>query len=307
VTVIHTERLSRWYGEVIGLNDVTVDVGEGITGLLGKNGAGKSSLIRILSGEIRPSSGAARLLGEKPFANPKLSRRVGYCPEGDRFFDGMRCQPFLVHLLRLSGYPRAEAGLRADRALEDVDLLSASRVRLGACSKGMRQRVKIAQAIAHDPEVLLLDEPLSGLDPVARRLVIGLFRRRAEAGSSVLISSHVLAEIEALTDRILLINHGRIAASGTVREIRSEIGTQPYRIVLKCEEPRRLAAALVTQEDVLSLRLEDHLVHVETNAPETFHSALPALLAERRIAVTGIASPDDRLEAVFALLTGGRR
>ena len=304
--VIRTTGLSRFYGEVIGLNDVTIEVEPGITGLLGPNGAGKSSFLRVVTGELRPSSGRVEVLGEPPFANPRIHRRIGTCPEGDRFFDRMRARDFLVHLLRLSGYRRRDAGRRADRALEEVAMTSAARVRLAACSKGMRQRVKLAQAIAHDPELLLLDEPLSGLDPVARHGTQELIRRRAEAGVAVLVSSHVLHEIEAITSRILLINKGRIAASGEVGEIRDLMDRHAHRIRLDCEMPRRLAGLLVGREDVRSLRLDDGGLWVETTAPEDFYGDLPALLVDHEIPVTGVSSPDDRLEAVFDYLVEGR-
>jgi len=221
--VIRVENVSRWYGEVIGLNDVSVDIGPGITGLLGPNGAGKSSLLRILSGELRPSSGRVTVLGERPFANPRLHQYLGYCPEGDRFFDRYRARDFLVHLLRLSGFGRSDARQRADQALYEVGMTTAAETRLGACSKGMRQRIKLAQAIAHDPALLLLDEPLSGLDPLARHATQDLIRRRAEAGAAVVVSSHVLHEVEALTTTIVTLHEGRIVASGEMSEIRDEL------------------------------------------------------------------------------------
>jgi ABC-2 type transport system ATP-binding protein len=300
--VVRAVHLSRWYGDVIGLNDISVDVEPGITGLLGPNGAGKSSFLRIVSGELRPSYGAVEVLDEVPFANPRLHRRIGYCPEGDRFFDDMRSGDFVVHLLRLSGYAPAAARERGAWALAEVGMERAARTRLGACSKGMRQRVKLAQAIAHDPELLLLDEPLSGLDPVARHETQEMIRRRAAAGASVLVSSHVLHEVESLTSRILLINKGRIAATGEVEEIRTLIDRHPHRIRVECEAPRRLAALLVDREDLRSFRFEDAALWVETTDPDAFYGSLPALVVEEEIPVTGISSPDDRLQAVFDIL-----
>jgi ABC-2 type transport system ATP-binding protein len=302
VPIVRTERLSRWYGEVIGLNDVSVEVGPGITGLLGPNGAGKSSFLRVVSGELRPSSGRVEVLGETPFARPAFHRRVGYCPEGDRFFDALGARELLVHLLRLSGYRGSDARRRADAALEEVDLAEAAGVRLAECSKGMRQRVKIAQALAHDPELLLLDEPLSGLDPVARHRVQELIRRRAEAGVSVLVSSHVLHEVEELTTTILLVNKGRIAATGELAEIRDQLDRHPRRIRLECAEARRLASLLVTREDVRSLRLEEEALLIETIDPARFYEDFPALVVDHDLEVTGLTSPDDRLQAVFDFL-----
>jgi ABC-2 type transport system ATP-binding protein len=303
--VIRAESLSRYYGEVIGLNDITVDVEPGITGLLGPNGAGKSSFLRIVSGEIRPSSGTVSALGEAPFANARYHVRVGTCPEGDRFFDSTRAHDFVTYLMRLHGYSRRDAGERADRALDEVGMTESAGVKLGACSKGMRQRIKLAQAVAHDPELLLLDEPLSGLDPVARHQTQELILRRARAGASVVISSHVLHEVEALTTRILLINKGRIAASGEVSEIRKLIDKHPHRIHLQCATPRTLASLLVDREDVRSLEISEGLLSVETTMPDAFYSDLPELIVKSKLPVTGVSSPDDRLQAVFDYLVEG--
>ena len=305
MSVIETKGLSRWYGEVIGLNDVTVTVEPGITGLLGPNGAGKSSFMRTVSGELRPSLGSVAVFGEAPFANPNVHRRIGYCPEGDRFFDSMRSRDFLSHLLRLSGYGVREARERADRALEEVDLTRAAKQRLGSHSKGMRQRVKLAQAIAHDPEVLLLDEPLSGLDPVARHSIQELILRRAAAGTTVLISSHVLHEVEALTSEILLVYKGRIAATGDVHEIRNLMDRHPHRIRIACDEPKRLAALFLERRALTALRFEEGTVTLETTEPEGVYADLPRLVIENDLVVTGIESPDETLAAVFDIVVGG--
>jgi ABC-2 type transport system ATP-binding protein len=249
--------------------------------------------------------GEVRVLGKVPFANAKVHEKLGYCPEGDRFFGEMRCEAFVRHLLLLSGYTRAEAAERAERALEEVEMTWAAGKRLAACSKGMRQRVKLAQSIAHDPEILLLDEPLSGLDPVARHHTQALIRKRAEAGATVLVSSHVLHEVEDLTNRVLLVNRGRIAATGEVAEIRSVLDSHPHRIRLDCEEPRRLAALLVDREEVRSLHMGDGVLTVETANPNRFYETLPDLVVEHRLPITGITSPDDHLKAVFDLLVRG--
>jgi ABC-2 type transport system ATP-binding protein len=303
--ILTCRNLSRWYGDVIGLNDVTVDIGPGITGLLGPNGAGKSSFLRMASGELRVSDGEIRVLGEKPFANPKLFGRMGYCPEGDRFFDRMRGRDFVVHLLRMSGYSRSDAKDLADQSLQDTGMSYAAGTRLGACSKGMRQRFKLAQAIAHHPEILLLDEPLTGLDPLARHQTQDLLLARAAEGVSIIISSHVLHEVESLTNRILLVNKGFMAATGEVSEIRGLMDSHPHRIRLQCEDRRRLAGLLVGRPDVLSLSFPDDVLQIETNDPDAFHDALPGLLVTNDLPVTGISSPDDRLEAVFDILVNG--
>ena len=303
--VVRTQRLSRWYGEVVGLNDVTVEILPGITALLGPNGAGKSSFLRVVAGELRPSAGSALVFGEPPFANPSVHRRVGYCPEGDRFFDDLTSAAFLTHLLRISGWSSADARERSAGALAEVGMEAAAGKRLGALSKGMRQRVKLASAFANDPELLILDEPLSGLDPVARHRAGDLIRRRAEAGASVIVSTHVLAEVEALTSRVLLVHRGRIAAAGEVGEIRAVLDRQPHRIRVETTDPRRLAALVVDRTDVGSLRFEDRAVTVETSLPDDLYGLLPGLVLDHDLEVTGISSPDDRLQTVFDILTGG--
>lgn len=302
---IRTDRLSRFYGEVIGLNDVTVEVPPGITGLLGPNGAGKSTFLRLVSGEIRPSAGRIEVLGHVPFANPEVHRRIGYCPEGDRFFDDMEGLAFLAFLLRLSGAGRREARERAGAALAEVGMERAADLRLSTLSKGMRQRLKIAAAIAHDPELLLLDEPLSGLDPVARHETQALIRRRAAAGASVLVSSHVLSEVEAVTDHVLFVSKGRIAATGRVAEIRSLLDREPRRVRVETSDPRALGLLLLDRADVRSLRFEPGVLLVETAEPDRIYDVLPDAVLEHGIEIHGLTSPDEKLQTVFDLLVGG--
>jgi ABC-2 type transport system ATP-binding protein len=201
VTIIATEHLSKWYGQVSGLNDVTVAVPSGITGLLGPNGAGKSTFMKVVTGQLKPSKGSVRVLGETIWGNPGLYKRLGFCPEQDAFYERMTGLDWVTALVRLNGLSAAAAAETAHHALERVGLLDAAGKKIGAYSKGMRQRVKLAQAIALDPELLILDEPLNGMDPIMRRTTIELIRSWARAGRSVLVSSHVLHEIEALTDR----------------------------------------------------------------------------------------------------------
>ncbi|MEK6629482.1 MAG: ABC transporter ATP-binding protein, partial [Acidobacteriota bacterium] len=212
--LVVADRVSKWYGQVIGLNDVSVSIPEGITGLLGPNGAGKSTLMKLLTGQLKPSKGSITVLGERIWNNPALYFRVGFCPEQDAFYDRMTGLEWVSGLVRLNGYTEAAALEAARTALVRVDLLDAADKKIGGYSKGMRQRVKLAQAIVHDPELLILDEPLSGMDPIARRRTIRLVKDWAKAGKSIIVSSHILYEIEAMTSNILLINNGRILAEG---------------------------------------------------------------------------------------------
>jgi ABC-2 type transport system ATP-binding protein len=243
--VATTEHLSKWYGQVIGLNDVTLTIGRGVTGLLGPNGAGKSTLLKLLTGQLKPSKGSVRILGEPVWGNAAIYLRMGVCPEQDAFYDRMTGHEWVTSLLRLQGLGEREATDTAFSALEQVDLNDAANKRIGAYSKGMRQRVKLAQAIAHSPELLILDEPLSGMDPLARRKTIRMLRNWAAEGRNVIVSSHILHEVEALTSDILLMHHGRVLAEGNVHQMRDLIDEHPHTVCMRTNQPRALARYLV--------------------------------------------------------------
>jgi len=302
-TVIATEHLSKWYGQVSGLNDVTVSVPGGITGLLGPNGAGKSTFMKLVTGQLRPSKGQVRVLGEPIWGNPALYFRIGFCPEQDSFYERMTGLDWVTSLVRLNGLSADEASAAGRRALETVDLLDAANKKIGAYSKGMRQRVKLAQAIVHDPELLILDEPLTGMDPLMRRRTIRLIKDWARAGKSVVVSSHVLHEIEAMTSNILLINNGRIVAEGNVHQIRDLIDTHPHTVFIRAGEPRTLARSILAEDGIISLRFEPGAVVVETARPDAFYARLTDLAASGDAGVIDeVASPDDNLQAVFKYL-----
>ena len=303
VPIIATDHLSKWYGQVIGLNDVTLTIGGGVTGLLGPNGAGKSTLLKLVTGQLKPSKGSVRVLGEAVWGNPAIYFRMGVCPEQDAFYDRMTGLEWLVALLRLQGYAESDARELALSALDEVDLKEAAGKRIGAYSKGMRQRVKLAQSIAHSPELLVLDEPLSGLDPLARRKTIRLLRGWAAGGRNVIVSSHVLHEIEALTSNILLMHNGRVLAEGNVHQIRDLIDEHPHTVCIRSKHPRDLAKQLVAQEDLLSLRFEDGAVFVQTAKPDAFYARLTEMAAaDDSGEIFEVTSPDDNLQAVFDYL-----
>ncbi|HXY38142.1 MAG TPA: ABC transporter ATP-binding protein [Vicinamibacteria bacterium] len=295
-------RASRWYSQVIALNDVSVRIPPGVTGLLGPNGAGKSTFLKLASGQLKPSQGEVRLLGRPAWGSPEVFHRVGICPEVDAFWEHLCGLDFLVHLLRLSGYDDQECRHRAENALHQVALLDAKHRKIGGYSKGMRQRVKLAQAIAHEPEVLLLDEPVSGMDPLNRRRVIELVRRLGREGRTVVVSSHILHEVEAMTRRVLLVHNGRIQAEGDVREIREMMDEHPHTVALRARDPRRLAAAIVGWPNVLSMSFgtDGEWLTVQTARPDEFYRSLhqPALDA----GVVEMYSPDENLESVFRYL-----
>jgi ABC-2 type transport system ATP-binding protein len=301
--IIAADHVSKWYGQVIGLNDVSLTVPAGITGLLGPNGAGKSTFMKLITGQLKPSKGTLTVLGQPIWRNPALYFRIGFCPEQDAFYERMTGLDWLIALIRLNGVGDSEARALAQRALELVDLTSAAGKKIGAYSKGMRQRVKLAQALAHDPDLLILDEPLSGMDPLARRKTIKLIKEWGRSGKSVIVSSHILHEIESMTSNILLINQGRILAEGNVHQIRDLIDEHPHTVYIKADEPRGLARAFLAEDDVLSLKFEDQAVVVQTARPDAFYARLTAIAASgQQGAIHEVTSPDDNLQAVFEYL-----
>ena len=295
-------RASRWYGPVIALNDITTVVEPGVTGLLGPNGAGKSTFLKLAAGQLAPSQGEVRLLGVPAWGSPEVFHHVGLCPEADAFWEGMTGLQFVTALLALTGYDEAECRQRAEAALAEVALLEAKDRKIGGYSKGMRQRVKLAQAIAHDPQVLLLDEPVSGMDPINRRHVVDLVKRLGREGKTVLVSSHILHEMEAMTRRVLLIHNGRILAEGDVREIRDLMDEHPHTVALRAREPRALAQAVVGSPHVLSVSFgaEGQWVTVQTARPDDFYGTLHEAALEA--GVSEMYSPDENLESVFKYL-----
>jgi ABC-2 type transport system ATP-binding protein len=301
---VEFDAVSKWYGNVIGVNKLTLRIPAGVTGLLGPNGAGKSTVLQLATGQLRPSQGEVRVLGHPVWNNPALNRYVGLCPEQDAFYEWMTGRDFVHTCARLSGLKGPEARAAAEGALDLVGMAEHMDRAIRGYSKGMRQRTKLAQALVHDPQVLFLDEPLTGTDPVARRDLMDIVLRLAGEGKSVLVSSHVLHEVQSLTPHIILLNHGRLVAEGHVRQIRDLIDKYPHRIVLVCDNYRPLAARLVAWEDVEGLKIKpkERSVLVETRSPDAFYARLPALSLEDGTAIQEVYSDDDNLEAVFKYL-----
>jgi ABC-2 type transport system ATP-binding protein len=302
--VVAFHEVSKWYGNVIGLNKLTIRIPAGVTGLLGPNGAGKSTFLQLATGQLFPSQGSVQVLGKKVWNNTSLNRYIGLCPEQDAFYEWMTGWDFVHTSARLSGLNRADAREAAARTLYAVGMTKNSKRAIGGYSKGMRQRTKLAQALVHDPEVLFLDEPLTGTDPVARRDLMDIVQRLGAEGKSVLVSSHVLHEVQSLTPNIILLNHGRLVAEGQVREIRDLIDKHPHHIVLLCDDYRKLAGRVLAWDDVEGVTVltrEKGLV-VETRAPDAFYSRLPQLSLEDGMAIKEVYSDDDNLEAVFKYL-----
>lgn len=303
-SVVEFDGVSKWYGNVIGLNKLTVRIPPGVTGLLGPNGAGKSTLLQLATGQLRPSQGNVRVLGHRAWNNPALMQHVGLCPEQDAFYEWMTGQDFVFTCATLTGMGRREAAAAAEKAIAVVGMTEHMRRPIRGYSKGMRQRTKLAQAMVHEPRVLFLDEPFTGTDPVARRELVDVIRGLGEAGRSVVVSSHVLHEVEALTSNVILLHRGRLVAEGQVREIRDLIDRHPHRIVLACDDYRAVAAKVVRWDDVegVTMLLREKAVLVQTRRPDAFYARLPALSLEDGTALREIYSEDDNLEAVFKYL-----
>ena len=301
--VVSAQSLSKWYGQVIGLNDVTVEIPAGIVGLLGPNGAGKSTFIKLVTGQLKPSQGTVSVFGAPIWGHPTAYGDIGYCPDQDAFYERMTGLEWVTALTRLTGLDDAAASKAAAQALDMVALSDVGGKKIGAYSKGMRQRIKLAQALAHDPSLLLLDEPLAGMDPISRRRTIKLIKAYARAGKTVVVSSHILHEIELMTPNILLIDNGRIVAEGNVHQIRELIDERPHKVHVKAAEPRVVARAFLEYSHVTRLDLEEGAVVVETNRPDEFYTQLTELAASGRVgAIDEVTSPDDNVHAVFEYL-----
>jgi ABC-2 type transport system ATP-binding protein len=304
--IVGTKNLSKWYGNVLGLSDVTLQIEPGITGILGPNGAGKSTFLKLITGQIKPNIGTVRIKGQEIRNNYNLFSIIGFCPEKDFFYDEMTGWQFVTSLLKLHHFSESEVETRAHKALEIVELVEDKDRVIRSYSRGMRQRLKFAQAIAHDPEIIVLDEPLSGLDPLGRRKIIHLIKSYKGEGRTIIVSSHVLPEIEAMTKRIILIHQGKIFAQGDIHYIRDLIDTHPHIISIKCSNARQLASKFIQQDYVLKVHFSssnDSLL-IETNNRDKLFSLLPSLFIENKIEVNEITSPDDNLQAVFDYLVG---
>ena len=306
MNAVELQSVSRWYGNVLGLSRVDLSIGSGVTALLGPNGAGKSTLIRLVTGQIRPSMGRLLVFGEAPFANPRVARRIGVVPEEDGFPPRVTGRDWVRYLLRLHGLTEMEAEQRTNDSLSRVRLEEAADRPISTYSRGMRQRLKLAQATAHRPDLLVLDEPLAGLDPVGRREMIDWIRDWGGQGGSVLVSSHILHEVELMTREVVLVNQGRVLASGNVHDIRRLIDAHPHRIRLSTPTPKALAARLLDLPGIESVSFseERRQVELETTEPEQFHAWLAKLVLEENIVVHELTSADDNLEAVFQYLVG---
>ena len=277
MTPLQVDRVSKWFGPVIGLNDVSATLAGGVTALLGPNGAGKSTFLKTVTGQYKPDLGTVRVFGRSPLDH-RARRQFGYCPDLDAFYEDMTGRRFVRTMARLDGFARAAAADRTEAVLETVGMTGRADVKLRGCSKGMRQRIKLAQALLTDPPLLILDEPLSGLDPVGRGELTTLFRRWADAGRTLLVSSHVLAEVERIADRVLLLGQGRVLASGTWDEVAGFLGGVPRQYLLAGVDVRRTVADLLERVPLTSVRFDTaDQATVETADADGLAAAVTAL------------------------------
>ena len=302
MTLCQFNTVSKWYGPVIGLNDVTFEIEPGITGLVGPNGAGKSTLIKLLTGQLRPSIGQVRVDGRRAWS-ASAKRTIGYCPDVDAFYEEMSGRDFVRTIAMLHGYSRQVARERTEDVLAQVGMTDRADRPLASYSKGMRQRIKLAQALVHDPELIVLDEPLNGVDPVGRLELTRLFRELSDRGKAILISSHLLDEMDTLANRILFICRGRILASGSLEEIRAMLDDHPSKIRITTLRSRQLATRLLALDMVQAVELSgsDELL-LEVHRAKQFFGALADVVTQEEFDIERLQVSDASTEAVFDYL-----
>jgi ABC-2 type transport system ATP-binding protein len=304
--IIEATEMSRWYGIVMGLNNVTFHIEPGLTGLVGPNGAGKSTLIQIITGQLEPSSGKLTVFGERPWNNPALARRIGYCPEGEAVAQDLRPLDWLRGLSLISGIPSSEITPRSEAILDKVGLRREHwNKRMGEYSKGMKQRVKLAQALIHQPDLIVLDEPMNGLDPMGRQEVASTMQELVRDGVNIIISSHILAELETLCRSILVLNWGRVLASGSQKEIRGDLKNWSEELSIHCDAPEKLARHLFEANMLLGFDLdpEASTLHIRVRDAALFYEAWLDMLLSSGVIVYSIQSKSRSLRNIFDKVT----
>lgn len=300
------ENVSKFYGEVLGVNRVSVTLEPGITSLVGPNGAGKTTLMNLMTGLLRPSEGGIRVLGIPPSDAEKFHGNIGYCTQFDSFPKGLTGYDLIFSIMCIHGYDRRKADALAMKAIETVGMTDAAHRKVAGYSKGMRQRIKLALAIAHDPKVLVLDEPLNGLDPMARAEVIEVFRNFAESGMHVVISSHIMHEVDMISDCVVLMSGGYVVAEGDIQGVRSEMEDHPMQILIRCDRPSVVAAQVFQQDSVVEVKIhtDGQGLLVSTRDADQFYRLLNRIILENRIAVEAVAPADENVHSVYQYLIG---
>jgi len=304
--VINAENLSRWYGNVLGISEISLEITPGIKGLLGPNGAGKSTFLKILCGQLKPNLGTITIFDEPVFSNFRLFSRIGLCPEHECYYKSDTGWDEVLFKAKLHGFKGKEAAARTEVALEKVGLMDSKDKYIREYSLGMRQRLKLAVSFVHDPDILLLDEPLRGIDPLWRVKIIQLIKDYGKMGKTVIVSSHVLPEIEAMTNDIILIHQGKIFAQGDIHYIRGLLDSHPHMISVSCQNPRELAYLLIEKEYITNIHFDadSRKVIFDTNKRDQFFDRLNRIIVEKDLDISEITSPDDNLQAVFDYLVG---
>jgi ABC-2 type transport system ATP-binding protein len=304
--VITFENVSRFYGEVLGVNRVSMSIPPGVTSLVGPNGSGKTTLMNLMTGLLRPTEGKIQVLGISPQNPERLCKVLGYCAQFDAFPKGLTGYKFIYSYLCVHGMSHAECDERTKAVLELVGLTSAANRTVGAYSKGMRQRVKLAQAIAHDPKIVVLDEPLNGLDPMARAEAIALFQQWGEQGRHVIVSSHILHEVDRISDRVILLSQGYVVAEGQIQGVRSEVKDQPMQILVRCDRPSVLAARLFQQDHIVEaiIQGDGKNLLLRTKDADSFYLLLNRVILETGLEVESVAPADDDVNSVYQYLIG---
>ncbi len=300
------DNVSKFYGEVLGVNRVNLSIAPGITSLVGPNGSGKTTMMNLMTGLLRPSQGRILVLGIHTERPDKLFKKVGYCTQYDSFPKGLTGRQLLHSLLCLHGRTQGESAQGAKKALEKVGLTDAADRRIAAYSKGMRQRIKLAQAICHEPQVLILDEPLNGLDPLARSEMLALFRELAAGGVHIIISSHILYEVDLISDRVILLNRGFVVAEGNIQEVRDEMKEHPRQIFIRCTKPNVLAARVFELEQGVEVKLHEDRrgLLVRTRTPDQFFLMMNQVVLDNDLEVEFVAPSDDDVHSVYEYLIG---
>ncbi len=296
------DNVSKWYGQVLGIMDVSTSLEKGVIGILGPNGAGKSTFLKLATGQLRPDKGKVTVFGESVWNNSNYTKHVGYCPEYENMYDWMTGYEFVNSMLLLSGFQREKAKELTRRAMKRVNMEKRGVRKIRTYSKGMRQRIKIAQAIAHRPKILFLDEPLAGTDPMGRIEIIKLIRELGKREMTVVVSSHILHEVEKMTERLIMLYKGRVIAWGNMEEIRDKLDEFPHTLEIRCSEINKLAKIAIDLPGVTSVKIKKNGINVLMTEPNKFYLELPKVLVKNNITIQGMGSLDEDLESIFSYL-----
>lgn len=304
--IVKAINLSKWYGNVLGVSDISLEITPGIKGLLGPNGAGKSTFLKIVSGQLKPNIGQIAIFDEPVFSNHMLFSRIGFCPEFDSYYQEVTGWEQIVFLARLRGISPGDATEKSRMALEKVGLYDVRDRLIRTYSMGMRQRLKFATSIVHEPDLLMLDEPLRGIDPLWRVKIIQIIKEYEREKKTIIVASHILPEIESMTNDIILIHQGKVFAQGNIQDIRDLIDTHPHMVSVSCDQNRKLASLMLNFNYILNIQFDqpNNIVRFETNNRDRFFDSLNRLIVKHKIKIEEISSPDDNLQAVFDYLIG---